>query len=175
MVVVDVVDGSCQQLNAVHRLAGSKSDSGGQLNMCIGLSGSVQAFARPLPPGCLVLLATDGLTDNLPAEMAEADALIPLLLGCTFLDNPARGPGLDGKAVPGWQAVMSALRLAAARGELPEREEGEQKEQAEQEGAQEGEGEQQHGQEDWGSSCPELPRQPLPEVCPAAVFTVPTT
>lgn len=137
VLVVDVQAGSCKQLNVVERIGNSKADSGGQLNMCIGVSGRVQAFAYPLPPDGLVLLvsivmalpdllplslsfdsekvtihnqATDGLTDNLPSDSAEACQLVPTLLSCQILDHPVPGPGLEGTAgKPGGPHIFESV------------------------------------------------------------------
>eukprot|EP01052_Picozoa_sp_SAG31_P013103 SAG31_NODE_781_length_12127_cov_34.178334_10_plen_285_part_00 len=136
VLVVDVETGSCKQLNAVERIGNSKADSGGQLNMCIGVSGRVQAFAYPLPPDGLVLLvsvvmalpdllllpfdsekttilnqATDGLTDNLPSDLAEANQLVPALLSCQTLDHPVPGPGLEGTASKSCNAPGRGFRM----------------------------------------------------------------
>ena len=111
-----------RQLNQVERIGGCANDSGGQLNMCMGISGIVRAFAQPIHPETLVLVCTDGLTDNLPARDSEAAALLPMLMRCTLLDNPVPGEGLAAAAndedgslgIPGAEAVMNALRQAYA-------------------------------------------------------------
>lgn len=110
-----------RQLNLVERVGGRADDSGGQLNMCMGISGTVRAFAQPIHPESLVLVCTDGLTDNLPANASEAATLLPLLMRCTLLNNPVPGAGLpsategnpeeerNGLGVPGAAAVMRTL------------------------------------------------------------------
>jgi serine/threonine protein phosphatase PrpC len=113
-----------RQLNQVERIGGRAADSGGQLNMCMGISGVVRAFAQPIHMKTLVLVCTDGLTDNLPTEEHEAAVLLPWLMRCALLDNPVPGPGLapavaekngearDSVSMPGAEAVMQALREA---------------------------------------------------------------
>jgi serine/threonine protein phosphatase PrpC len=110
-----------RQLNLVERAGGRADDSGGQLNMCMGISGTVLAFAQPIHPDSLVLVTTDGLTDNLPTKPSEAATLLPLLMRCTLLNNPVPGEGLtpatggdaeeekNGLGIPGAAAVMRIL------------------------------------------------------------------
>ena len=65
------------QLNTYARRNHSARDPGGALSMCMGLDGNVVAFSRPAAPNDLVVLASDGLTDNMdPAAQCEIVSLV---------------------------------------------------------------------------------------------------
>ena len=135
VIVLDLSAGTARQINAVERAGGSAADSGGQLNMCMGLSGRTQAFAERIPnDGTMILLATDGLTDNLPVdalrnlepepepepgrEHTREEALPPCgmlvaLVLCPLLDNAVPGGGLPGQGTP---PPGTALELLAELG-----------------------------------------------------------
>ena len=68
-----------------HRTEANPKDSGGELMMSIGVQGSVTAFMRVVTPRDLVLLATDGLTDNvLRCDMGR---ILPLIVRSTFFQS----------------------------------------------------------------------------------------
>jgi hypothetical protein len=114
-------------VNAVERVGGDAGDSGGQLNMCMGISGATWAFSQLLPADAMVRLATDGLTDNLPADWgrdgAAADggggegggdngALLVSMVCCPALDQPIPGPGLGGQQIPPSASLRAELEAA---------------------------------------------------------------
>jgi hypothetical protein len=83
--LVSVPSGTTIQLNSYIRRGGSARDPGGQLCMCMGMDGSVSAFSTSVAPHDLVILASDGLTDNIvPGELC---VIVPFLICCTYFDN----------------------------------------------------------------------------------------
>jgi hypothetical protein len=76
-------DGRARQLNPVFRK--HERDTGGQLTMCMGVDGPVWAFAAEIGVDELVILATDGFTDNISHE--ELDRLVPLVVCARIFDT----------------------------------------------------------------------------------------
>lgn len=83
IIIVHAVDGHARMLNCVRRRG--RKDTGGQLTMCIGVDGEIWNFSEPVDQGDLILLATDGLTDNVHAT--ELAAVIPLILRAKAFDT----------------------------------------------------------------------------------------
>ena len=55
-----------RQVNNVHRATmQGRTDTGGQLNMCGDISGELSYFESTITTSEILILATDGLTDNL--------------------------------------------------------------------------------------------------------------
>ena len=90
-IVINRTLGVAVQLNQVERLGGKASDSGGQLNMCMGLDGTTVGFDHhvPLDADVLLLLCTDGLTDNVHPDAFTN--LIPYVMECSAFDSPRDG------------------------------------------------------------------------------------
>eukprot|EP00656_Telonema_subtile_P016261 TRINITY_DN18577_c0_g1_i2.p1 TRINITY_DN18577_c0_g1~~TRINITY_DN18577_c0_g1_i2.p1 ORF type:complete len:301 (-),score=41.70 TRINITY_DN18577_c0_g1_i2:40-942(-) len=86
VVVLDREHRRARQLNAVTRLNNSASDTGGQLNMSMEVSGEVVGFSEKMPADDLVVLCTDGLTDNVHPGGAFS-TLIPFVAGCATFDT----------------------------------------------------------------------------------------
>lgn len=83
VIIMRLNEGVAQQLNPVYRK--HDRDNGGQLTMCMGLDGQVWAFANELRPTDLVILATDGLTDNVLVE--DFERLIPLVMSAHLFNS----------------------------------------------------------------------------------------
>lgn len=62
----------------------SAKDSGGQLTMSMGVDGTIWTFSQPVDHNDIVLLCTDGLTDNV--YMPEACTIIPLVASSSYFD-----------------------------------------------------------------------------------------
>ena len=93
----------------------SAKDSGGQLTMSIGVDGKVWTYSQPIDNKDILLLCTDGLTDNL--YMPEASTIIPLIVSSTYFDavpadRYASAVGLDAH-LPRWVELEARIRLAA--------------------------------------------------------------
>lgn len=82
-IIVRPVEGTAHQLNPVYRK--HDRDNGGQMTMCLGLDGQVWSFANEVSAHEFVVLATDGLTDNVLHE--DFDRLIPLLMAARLFDT----------------------------------------------------------------------------------------
>ncbi len=84
VITVRCLDGVAHQLNPVYRK--HDRDNGGQMTMCLGVDGHVWAFESELHGNEFVVLATDGLTDNVSQD--EYDRIIPLLMSARAFDAP---------------------------------------------------------------------------------------
>eukprot|EP00039_Didymoeca_costata_P025500 m.13618 g.13618 ORF g.13618 m.13618 type:complete len:413 (+) comp4886_c0_seq1:346-1584(+) len=62
------------------------SDSGGQMLLDIGIDGRIWAFSHPVKHEDLIILCSDGLTDNL--HMPESRTIMPLILTLEDFDKP---------------------------------------------------------------------------------------
>eukprot|EP00039_Didymoeca_costata_P007342 m.98758 g.98758 ORF g.98758 m.98758 type:complete len:429 (-) comp13646_c0_seq5:122-1408(-) len=62
------------------------SDNGGQLLLDIGIDGRIWTFSHPVNNEDLIILCSDGLTDNI--FMPESRTIIPLILTLTAFDQP---------------------------------------------------------------------------------------
>lgn len=83
LIVVHLRQSLAEQLNPVHRK--HPKDTGGQLTMCIGIDGPVWVFSREVTSDELIILSTDGLTDNV--HLPELDRIIPLLISARVFDT----------------------------------------------------------------------------------------
>jgi hypothetical protein len=90
-----VGDAACIVLHPAHgarlvtksrRREDSPMDTGGQLMMCMGISGKVMPLIHPIVPGTLVILTTDGFTDNV--HRGDLESIVPLLVESTFFQEP---------------------------------------------------------------------------------------
>ena len=99
LIVVHLRQSVARQLNPVHRK--HDKDTGGQLTMCIGIDGPVWVVSREITTDEILVLSTDGLTDNL--HLPELDRIIPLIISARVFDGivpfacseiPARKPSL---------------------------------------------------------------------------------
>eukprot|EP00730_Choanoeca_flexa_P002209 TRINITY_DN10952_c0_g1_i3.p1 TRINITY_DN10952_c0_g1~~TRINITY_DN10952_c0_g1_i3.p1 ORF type:complete len:409 (+),score=56.98 TRINITY_DN10952_c0_g1_i3:117-1343(+) len=79
-----------QLLTKSRRREDNPSDTGGQLMMCMGISGRVAPLVHTVTPGSLVLLTTDGLTDNV--DRRDFDVLLLLIVESTFFQEPVPDP-----------------------------------------------------------------------------------
>eukprot|EP00048_Salpingoeca_helianthica_P003412 m.67139 g.67139 ORF g.67139 m.67139 type:complete len:377 (-) comp12691_c0_seq2:40-1170(-) len=82
-IVVRPCEGTAHQLNPVYRK--HERDNGGQLTMCLGLDGQVWSFANEVAANEFVVLATDGLTDNILHE--DFDRVVPLIMAAQLFDS----------------------------------------------------------------------------------------
>lgn len=82
--VVHVETGEAKLLTHVFRRGRNPKDTGGQIIMCIGINGEVWSFSEPVSKDSLIILTTDGFTDNV--NMAEVTTLVPLILRSSFFD-----------------------------------------------------------------------------------------
>ena len=69
-----------------HRREDNPRDTGGQIIMAMGVHGRVVPLLRTVVPGSLVILTTDGFTDNVLRR--ELDQIVPLIVESTFFQNP---------------------------------------------------------------------------------------
>eukprot|EP00045_Choanoeca_perplexa_P016975 m.236559 g.236559 ORF g.236559 m.236559 type:complete len:407 (-) comp17414_c0_seq3:2731-3951(-) len=121
-----VGDAACVVLHPAHgarlvtksrRREGCPSDTGGQLMMCMGISGKVLPLVHPIVPGTLVILTTDGFTDNV--HRRDIENIVPLIVESTFFQDPVptsvglKHPG----RLPDYEELFNLLR-AAPRSEL---------------------------------------------------------
>ncbi len=83
-IVVHAESGEAKLLTHVFRRGKNPKDTGGQIIMCIGINGEVWSFSEPVTKDSLVILATDGFTDNV--NMAEVSTLVPLIIRSSFFD-----------------------------------------------------------------------------------------
>ena len=83
VIAVDIQTGRAQQLNPVVRK--HERDTGGQVTMCIGVDGPVWTFNVEVHAGELVILTTDGFTDNV--SVAELDSIVPLIIRSALFDD----------------------------------------------------------------------------------------
>lgn len=82
--------------------------------MCIGIDGNIWPFSAEVGAEDLVVLATDGLTDNL--HMPEVSSLLPLIVRAQFFDQ--RDPAVECTVVKGRKAHLPTLaEVAEAVGE----------------------------------------------------------
>lgn len=88
LIVVHVRQSVARQLNPIHRT--HPKDTGGQLTMCIGIDGPVWALTTPISSDEIVVLSTDGLTDNV--HLPELHLIIPLLIASPLFDRPVAFP-----------------------------------------------------------------------------------
>lgn len=96
VLLVQLDTGQITQLNKVSRLMNSASDSGGQLAMGMGVIGNICHFECSISGNsCLVLLVTDGLTDNL----ASTD-MVAHVISNPFFDTQAVECGWDQPQLP---------------------------------------------------------------------------
>ncbi len=87
--VIDSQKRHALRLNTVVRRNGSARDTGGQITMGQGILGTVCTFTAAVHETGFVLLATDGLTDNVNEE--DSSAIIPLIMSSPYFDSiPAR-------------------------------------------------------------------------------------
>jgi hypothetical protein len=79
-------DAAAEAVTKWHRTEANPKDSGGEMMMSIGVQGSVTAFARTVTPRDLIVLATDGLTDNvLRSDMGR---ILPLIICSSLFQTP---------------------------------------------------------------------------------------
>jgi hypothetical protein len=83
VLVVHLRQELARQLNPVFRK--HDKDTGGQLTMSIGLDGPVWPLSCEVTSDEIVVLSTDGLTDNL--NMPELDRVLPLILRAQLFDS----------------------------------------------------------------------------------------
>ena len=93
-VAVIIVNGDAaetRQVNNVHRATmQGRTDTGGQLNMCGDISGELSCFESTITTSEILILATDGLTDNLREDcMSE---IVHLLVRAPCFDEPQVRP-----------------------------------------------------------------------------------
>lgn len=87
VIAVRMKDQRARQLNPVFRK--HDRDTGGQVTMCFGVDGPVWAFASEVSFDELIILTTDGFTDNVsPAEM---DQVVPLVIKAQIFDSIVPG------------------------------------------------------------------------------------
>lgn len=77
--------GIATQLSYFARRNNSARDTGGQLNMCLGISGEVTSFSFPCEPDDFIVLTSDGLVDNI--AHGHLDSVIPLIVCSVFFDE----------------------------------------------------------------------------------------
>ncbi len=111
-ILVDGRRGRARVLNAVHRRCTSALDSGGQAGMCLGVDGTVEVFTAPVTRDDLIILATDGLTDNLLE--AELPALLPLIATAHFFDASPAAPCPTTLLAPARLPTVDDVRDAVA-------------------------------------------------------------
>eukprot|EP00047_Mylnosiga_fluctuans_P005984 m.244048 g.244048 ORF g.244048 m.244048 type:complete len:384 (-) comp14376_c0_seq1:352-1503(-) len=83
VISVSMRDGLARQLNPVFRK--HDRDTGGQLTMCFGVDGPVWCFSHEVHADEFIVLATDGLTDNIVHD--ELDRIVPLIMRCSIFDT----------------------------------------------------------------------------------------
>jgi serine/threonine protein phosphatase PrpC len=79
-----ILQAARQLSTTAFRREGDARDTGGQLTMSLGIQGRIWSFSHPVGLNDIILLCTDGLTDNL--YMPEAAVLIPLIASATYFD-----------------------------------------------------------------------------------------
>jgi hypothetical protein len=79
---VRLSDERARQLNPVFRKY--DRDTGGQITMCMGVDGPVWCFSVEVTSQEFIILATDGLTDNI--NLPELDRIVPLLMRASLFD-----------------------------------------------------------------------------------------
>eukprot|EP00040_Diaphanoeca_grandis_P022053 m.117990 g.117990 ORF g.117990 m.117990 type:complete len:462 (-) comp28624_c0_seq1:355-1740(-) len=72
------------------RATGRPTDTGGQLTMSMGINGDIWPFKCPCKSDEIIILCTDGLTDNL--HLPELGTIIPFIARCPEFD---RVPTMD--------------------------------------------------------------------------------
>eukprot|EP00656_Telonema_subtile_P016456 TRINITY_DN18696_c0_g1_i2.p1 TRINITY_DN18696_c0_g1~~TRINITY_DN18696_c0_g1_i2.p1 ORF type:complete len:446 (+),score=87.65 TRINITY_DN18696_c0_g1_i2:242-1579(+) len=105
VIVIDLLAGTAEQLNGVDRIAEfGTADSGGQIAIGMGVVGRIASFSVNVDAqNTLVLLATDGLTDNLVGVN-----IVPLIVSLSFFDE-CRVPGWSQPHLPDEQALRGAV------------------------------------------------------------------
>ena len=86
VIVVHQRQGMARQINTVLRK--HDRDTGGQLTMCIGIDGPVWYLCEEVTADEMVILSTDGLTDNL--YLPELDRIVPLLICARLFDDTVK-------------------------------------------------------------------------------------
>lgn len=67
------------------RATGRPTDTGGQLTMSMGINGDIWPFKCPCHANDVIILCTDGLTDNL--HMPELGTIVPFIARSTVFDG----------------------------------------------------------------------------------------
>eukprot|EP00042_Codosiga_hollandica_P027387 m.136181 g.136181 ORF g.136181 m.136181 type:complete len:390 (-) comp52469_c0_seq1:259-1428(-) len=83
-ILVNSTTTRASMLNTVARLQGNPRDTGGQLTLCQGILGEISYFSRKVQPQDFILLATDGLTDNI--DTGDFHAIIPFIMASPAFD-----------------------------------------------------------------------------------------
>lgn len=82
---VDVDNGKAHQLNQVKRINNNAGDPGGVLIRGRGIDGEVSCFEKKVKDNDLVIVASDGLLDNIDEK--EIGNQIPLIIRNSIFDN----------------------------------------------------------------------------------------
>ena len=78
-------DGTSRIISRYKRSDATAKDTGGQLTMCMGVHGDVNVFSQPLTNQSVIILTTDGFTDNiLKTDFAN---IINTVLRAPFFDH----------------------------------------------------------------------------------------
>ena len=101
--LVHTATGLTKQLNTVARRGNSARDTGGQVTMCIGVDGTVSSFTARAQSQDIIILATDGLTDNL--DEVTGHQVITLVIRMPFFDVL---PGTQSDAIIGTKSRFPA-------------------------------------------------------------------
>ncbi|EGD81752.1 hypothetical protein PTSG_02464 [Salpingoeca rosetta] len=92
-IVVDP-DGGCRIVSRYQRSCASAKDTGGQLTMCMGVHGDINTFSEPLTEQSIVILTTDGFTDNI--LQSDFSNIIDVILRAPYFDDdPAMRTSVD--------------------------------------------------------------------------------
>lgn len=84
-IVIRMSSGMAEQVTYVKRRDNRANDTGGQLTMCMGLNGAVWPFSARLEARDLLVLATDGLSDNIFTQ--QLDTIIPSIVRARIFDG----------------------------------------------------------------------------------------
>lgn len=99
-----------------HRVETNPKDSGGELMMSIGVQGIITAFVYPVTPNSMVILSTDGLTDNV--LRSDLNRLLPLIVCSKFFEDGVEKPyPARHSRLPSFETVWELCK-AAPRQEL---------------------------------------------------------
>lgn len=108
-----VNDHSVELASTWQRAEFAGHDTGGQLSMCVGLQGVAATFKKPINKFNIIILATDGLTDNI--HRAELEKILFFVVTSPAFNLPvtAELPG-KGAALPKYSELSAMFGLTRA-------------------------------------------------------------
>lgn len=120
---LDLERGEVTMLNKYQRRGSDPRDTGGQICMCVGVQGKACVFSVPYPAKSMVVLATDGLTDNIHAP--DLLAIVALVVRAAFFDTVpedgcqlVRGAEAHLPTLAELQALVGSAPLQASMSEV---------------------------------------------------------